>query len=135
MPYCRDSQCPAFPDWLFPTTPITSPSVVIEGSVRYVERNPVSAGLCEKPQDWRWSSVHAHLDSNDDELVSVKPMLERFPDWGDYLGDFRSNELLRNIRKHTRTGRPLGSESFIETLESLTGRSLKSLKPGRKPIK
>ena len=121
MPYCRDSQCPAFPDSLFPTTPITSPSVETEGSVRYVERNPVSAGLCEKPQDWRWSSVHAHLDSIDDELVSVKPMLQRFPDWGDYLGDFQSNELLRNIRKHTRTGRPLGSESFIETLESLTG--------------
>ena len=107
----------------------------LNATVRYVERNPVSAGLCEKPQDWRWSSVHAHLDSNDDELVSVKPMLERFPDWGDYLGDFQSNELLRNIRKHTRTGRPLGSESFIETLESLTGRSLKPLKPGRKPIK
>jgi putative transposase len=79
--------------------------------------------------------AHAHLNSNDDELVSVKPMLESFPDWGDYLGDFQPNELLRNIRKHTRTGRPLGSESFIETLESLTGRSLKPLKPGRKPIK
>jgi putative transposase len=107
----------------------------LNATVRYVERNPVSAGLCEKPQDWRWSSVHAHLDSIDDELVSVKPMLERFPDWGDYLGDFQSSELLGNIRKHTRTGRPLGSENFIETLESLTGRSLKPLKPGRKPIK
>jgi putative transposase len=24
----------------------------------YIERNPVSAGLVERPQDWRWSSAH-----------------------------------------------------------------------------
>jgi hypothetical protein len=23
---------------------------------RYVARNPVAAGLCDRPQDWRWSS-------------------------------------------------------------------------------
>ncbi len=110
-------------------------SSVFNATVRYVEFNPVSAGHCKEPQDWRWSSVHAHLDSNDDKLVTVKPMLEKFPDWAAYLGDRQSNEVLRKVRKHTKTGRPLGSEKFIETLESLSGRSLKSLKPGRKPFK
>ena len=107
----------------------------LNATVKYVELNPVAAGLCEQPQDWRWSSVHAHLDAIDDELVSVRPMLEKFPNWADYLGGFQSTEMLRKVRKHTRTGRPLGSGNFIETLESLTGRSLKPLKPGRKPIK
>jgi REP element-mobilizing transposase RayT len=27
-------------------------------AVRYIENNPVKAGLCEKPEDWRWSSAH-----------------------------------------------------------------------------
>ena len=107
----------------------------LNATVRYVELNPVAAGLCEQPQDWRWSSVHAHLDGIDDELVSVRPMLEKFPNWADYLGGFQSTEMLRKVRKHTRTGRPLGSVNFIETLESLTGRSLKPLRPGRKPIR
>ncbi len=107
----------------------------LNATVKYVELNPVKARLCENPEDWRWSSVHAHLDSKDDELVAVKPMLERHPNWADYLAGRQSNEMLRKLRKHTRTGRPLGSGNFIETLESLTGRSLKPLKPGRKPIK
>lgn len=27
-------------------------------AVAYIERNPVKAGLCEKPEDWRWSSAY-----------------------------------------------------------------------------
>lgn len=30
-------------------------------TVRYVELNPVAAGLCEAPWDWRFSSARAHL--------------------------------------------------------------------------
>jgi putative DNA methylase len=34
-----------------------------ENAVRYIEHNPVKAGLCDKPEDWRWSSAYlrAHL--------------------------------------------------------------------------
>jgi REP element-mobilizing transposase RayT len=27
-------------------------------TVRYIEENPVAAGLCEKPEDWRWGSAY-----------------------------------------------------------------------------
>jgi putative transposase len=104
-------------------------------AVKYFELNPVSAKLCENPEDWHWSTVHAHLNSNEDGLVSVKPMLEKFPNWADYLGKNDFEQMLQGIRKHTRTCRPLGNENFIETLEALTGRSLKPRKAGRKPIK
>jgi putative transposase len=107
----------------------------LNATVKYVELNPVSAGFCERPQDWRWSSVHAHLGSSNEELVQVEPMLERFPNWTDYLGGRQPDDMLQEVRKHTRTGRPLGSEKFIERLEALTGQSLKPQKPGRKPIK
>ena len=30
-------------------------------ALRYVEANPVRAGLCESPPDWRWSSAQANL--------------------------------------------------------------------------
>ena len=28
-------------------------------AIRYIENNPVKAGLCEKPEDWLWGSAHA----------------------------------------------------------------------------
>jgi putative transposase len=107
----------------------------LNATVRYVELNPVSARLCDKPQEWRWSSIHAHLAGKDDELITVRPMLDRHPNWRDYLGGYQSNDMIERVRMHTRTGRPLGSECFIEKLESLSGRSLKPRKPGRKAIK
>jgi len=107
----------------------------LNATVRYVELNPITARLCQQPQNWLWSSVHAHLDSKDDDLVFIHPMLERFPNWAGYLAQNHSKEMLDSIRKHARTGRPLGDENFIEKLESLTGRSLKPQKPGRKPIR
>ena len=28
--------------------------------LRYIHRNPVKAGLCERPEDWEWSSFRHH---------------------------------------------------------------------------
>jgi REP element-mobilizing transposase RayT len=33
----------------------------LPGSVRYVMLNPVRAGLCERPEQWRWSSCRASI--------------------------------------------------------------------------
>jgi putative transposase len=104
----------------------------LDATVKYVELNPVKARLCKSPQDWRWSSVHAHLSAEDDRLVSVRPMLEKFPNWPEYLEQSESEDEKQNIRMHTRTGRPLGSTSFVEMLEALTGKPLKARKPGPK---
>ncbi|MDZ7750152.1 MAG: transposase [Gammaproteobacteria bacterium] len=97
--------------------------------VRYVERNPKVAGLRRQPADWPWSSARAHIDGIDDELVTVAPMLERIDDWPTYLSTEGDDAL---VEKHSRTGRPLGSQVFVEKLESLTGRSLAPRKRGRK---
>jgi len=29
-----------------------------ENAVKYIEQNPVKAGLCVRPEDWRWSSAY-----------------------------------------------------------------------------
>jgi len=58
-------------------------------------------------------------------------MLDDITDWRSFLSE---GELAgREIRKATRTGRPLGSERFLDLLESLTGRSLRPRKRGPKP--
>jgi putative transposase len=101
-------------------------------TVRYIELNPVAAGLCLRPEEWPWSSVHAHLLQVDDRLVSVAPMLERVSDWREYLAAPELESNLVSIRKHARTGRPLGSEDFLQEIELITGRSLRNKKPGRR---
>ena len=102
-------------------------------AVRYVELNPVRAGLAEKAWQYPWSSAKAHVTGRDDRLVKVKPMLERMPDWREHLAATIETIELDIIRRHLRTGRPLGDRSFVELLEAKTGRKLAPRKRGRKP--
>ena len=101
--------------------------------VRYVEANPVRAGLADRAEDWPWSSARAHLAGADDRLVKVAPMLERIADWRGFLADAVADETLHRLRRHSRTGRPCGGADWIDGLERSTGRSLKAQKPGPKP--
>ena len=104
-------------------------------TVRYVERNPVAARLCDLPEQWPWSSAIAHLRGQDDALVRVKPMLDRVSDWQAYLSNEVDSRQADSIRRHTRTGRPLGTSQFVQSLEQLTGKPMAPKRPGRKPAK
>jgi putative transposase len=101
-------------------------------AVRYVEMNPVRAGIVQEPQMYRWSSALAHMQGKDDELVDVSPMLEMVRDWGEFLRGDSAAEDVTTLRRFQLTGRPLGSTSFIEELEVKLGRTLKRTKPGPK---
>jgi putative transposase len=103
--------------------------------VRYVELNPVRAGLVKDAGCYRWSSAQPHLQGKDDLLVRVKPMLELVDDWRDYLSYQDDQNELESIRRHTRTGRPLGGDDFIAALEDRLGRILRPRKPGPKNYK
>ena len=104
-------------------------------AARYVELNPVRAGLCARPEDWPWSSAAAHLADKDDGLAAVAPLLEIVGDWRAFLDGGLDGADLEAIRRHGRTGRPLGSEAFLEALESRLGRRVRRRKPGPAPGK
>ncbi len=99
---------------------------------RYVELNPVRAGLVKRAEQWRWSSAKAHLSGRDDTLVRVRPLLDRAPDWRGHLAVGIGEGELTEIRAGERTGRSLGSAAFIAELEQRLGRPLARRKPGRK---
>ena len=98
-------------------------------AIRYVERNPVEAGLVTKAEDYPWSSAKAHVYKLKDSLLSHCFLFEKIKDWSRFLS--ASEELKKDeIEKSLRTGRPLGSDSFIEKLEVALHRNLKRKKPG-----
>jgi REP-associated tyrosine transposase len=100
--------------------------------VRYVELNPVHAGMVKLPEEYAWSSARAHLSGKDDGLVKVSPMLDRVPNWRSFLDSDMDDSTIATLRKHTQTGRPLGDELFLDRLESRAGRLLRPKKQGRK---
>jgi putative transposase len=100
-------------------------------AARYVEMNPVAAGLAKKPGDYRFSSARAHLEGIDDELVKVGPLLEMIEFWNDFLR-LSTEEECMVLQKYNRTGRPLGNDTFINTIEASLGRTLRPQKPGPK---
>jgi putative transposase len=101
-------------------------------AVRYVSLNPVRARLVARAQDWRWSSVAAHLAEKDDELVKVAPVLERYGRFADFVDMASDAEQWRRLRMAETSGRPLGSDAWLEALEAQTGRALKPQKRGPK---
>ncbi len=98
---------------------------------RYVELNPLRARLVRRARNWRWSSARAHLDGEDDGITVAAPLLERVRDWSSLLDDKLDGETLETIRRHVRTGHPLGSDKFYRALERRLGRSIRPRPPGR----
>ncbi|MCB2055643.1 MAG: transposase [Geminicoccaceae bacterium] len=104
-------------------------------AARHVECNPVRAGLCEKPDDWLWSSARSHLDDRPDGLCDRRPLRDRVPDWRAFLAEEPPPAMLEAIRAGERTGRPLGDPLFIDRLEATLGRTIHKRKPGPKPAR
>lgn len=102
--------------------------------VRYVLQNPVRAGIVENAWEYPWSSAQWMTGHRrEDPLVKQLGTLDEISDWPAFL-QVEDNDH-SSIRKHTRTGRPLGSEAFVTNVEKVLGRSLSKRPPGPRPEK
>jgi len=99
---------------------------------RYIERNPMKAGLSKSAEEYHWSSAKAHLTGVDDTVLSSTSWLE--PSERNAYAEFvlvEDDAMDDTIRKATRTGRPFGSESFVDMLEFRLNQTLRPKKAGR----
>jgi len=101
-------------------------------AMRYVECNPVRAGLVAKAEDYPWSSARAHVYQQEDPLITRCVIEDEISDWARFLSTDSPACETKNLREYTRTGRPAGDQDFMERLERLTGRILRKLKSGPK---
>jgi putative transposase len=106
-------------------------------AIRYVELNPVRAGMVELAEDYRWSSARAHCGLRADSLLCAKPQWQRqvaaVTDWSQWLQEGLRLDELETLRRNGPKGLPCGSAAFIDDLEQLTGRSLRSRPKGPRP--
>lgn len=103
-------------------------------ALRYVELNPVRAGLSRTAEEYSWSSAAVHVGArrHDDLLASEEWAANWTPKrWRAALAETLSDAELQQIRGHLRTGRPLAGEAMLSKLEHRLGRRLRPLPVGR----
>jgi putative transposase len=104
----------------------------VYAAVKYVENNPVRAGVVITAEEYSWSSAKVHVQGNSDGILSLNCyLLSEIKNWKRYLREEGDENLIQNVRKNSMTGRPCGEESFIKKLERRFGRRLKALAHGR----
>lgn len=106
---------------------------------RYIELNPVRAGLAATPEAYRWSSFRSNVGERSDSLVSPHPIYqslgkdrtERSQSYRALFDQALPAPTLEEIRTAINGCRVLGQEKFIDALETETGYPIKPARPGR----
>jgi putative transposase len=106
---------------------------------RYIELNPVRAGLARRPGDYPFSSFAANAYGAANSLLTRHPVYEalhadpvmRPKIYRHLFRDLFSAEELRLIRQRTNACSFLGDDRFKTTIESTLGRTLSTGARGR----
>ena len=108
-------------------------------AIRYVERNPVRAGMIAKAEGYPWSSAAAHCGYRSDPVLTTdaswRRRCEAVGNWSAWLAGNDEQERLDTLRRHANRGLPCGSPAFVELLEKTTGRKLQLRPQGRQGSK
>jgi putative transposase len=89
--------------------------------LRYVERNPLSAGLVQQAQLWRWSSLWSRVHGEEEitALLSTWPV-ERPRNWTARVNAPLTAKELDRLRLSLDRGRPYGSDEWVrQTVKKL----------------
>ncbi|HEU4618623.1 MAG TPA: transposase [Gammaproteobacteria bacterium] len=125
-------------DGRFKSSPIDSDRYCL-ACYRYIELNPVRAGLVRHPAQYRWSSYRANATGRASTLIDPHPTYtalgdtdaERRSRYRHLFDDALPDEALHRIRKAVRAGMPTGDERFVEEIATRSNRPIRGRRPGR----
>lgn len=106
---------------------------------RYIELNPVRAGMVADPADYQWSSYGSNALGKETHLLNFHPLYlslgattqQRQAHYRALFKKKVEGKLLEDIRKAANKGLVLGNNRFIDEVEALTGQTLHAKKKGR----
>lgn len=107
--------------------------------LRYIEANPVRAGIVGDPADHAWSSFHAHGLGNPDPLLDPVPELEglgrtpreRQSRWAKRVRATPKAAEVMQIRDTLRSGKPFGDDAWVAAKADALGINLNPRPRGR----
>jgi putative transposase len=87
---------------------------------RYIELNPVRAGMVEKPEEYRWSSYRCNAYGEKDDLMTPHKLYlelgenneQRLSAYRDLFKEVMDENLIKEISSSLQTGTPLGRQKF-----------------------
>ncbi len=103
-------------------------------AIRFIETMPITMGIAPAPENYLWSSAKARIKLTNNPLINDDGVtLNSIHNWSDYLARPMDMSELKSIQTHLQTGRPRGSEMFLDNVENYVGRTVRPKKRGRKP--
>ena len=85
--------------------------------VRYVERDPVRAGMERRAENYRWSSAAAHCGKRTDSLLNLESVwykqFSAIDDWSVWLAEGDETEEVQILRQNVEKGLPCGDANFV----------------------
>lgn len=108
---------------------------------RYIEMNPVRAGMVRAASEFRWSSFRANAHGENEPLVTPHEeyqqlggtSAERQAGYRDLFGTAAGAPLVEKIRRATNGGFVLGDSPFKSAVARALGRRVEASSPGRRP--
>ena len=106
---------------------------------RYIDLNPVRAGLVQAPEDYAWSSYRARIGMTPCEWLDLDPAIEALAETGsrrceryrEISGEPIDDEDLSMIRGASSRNQLTGSSEFIEQIASTSGIHVSARRRGR----
>jgi putative transposase len=106
---------------------------------RYIELNPVRAGMVSKPWEYPWSGYHCNALEAEDRLVTPNAEYlalndtpaKRAANYRQLFSQTLGCVLLSDIRQHLQSGTPLGNDRFRCAVEAQLARKIGHVRRGR----
>ncbi|MBU1184655.1 MAG: transposase, partial [Proteobacteria bacterium] len=122
----------------FKSSPISTDEYLL-ACCRYVELNPVRAGIVADPVDYRWSSYGVKIGNRKEELLDYDPCYlgladsekKRAESYAAWVKETIAAEEWELIRKSLQRGQLTGSPRFVDEIEKKIERRVEFRGPGR----
>lgn len=111
------------------------------GCYRYIELNPVRAGMVDNPANYRWSSYRNNALGESDDIIEPHPVyialhedkVQRTEAYRKLFEYRLENRVIDEIRNATNGNLVVGSKQFQREVEQAMGRPVTRGQPGRPP--
>ena len=108
---------------------------------KFIESNPLRAGLVQKLEEWHWSSYGHHIGAETVSWLSDHSLywalgntpFERQSAWQKFVLDSINRSDIDTVSNHLLKGWPLGSPLFLRQIAGKVTRPVAKRNPGRPP--